>query len=333
MISNEQDQRIAENREKVHRLLTEASSEKLMRYETERALEKFKKAEDLIDKYNLEEPWPSLCAYRMGHLLLRTASTEAELKEARFNFAAARGAACLGPLPDIYYLAVMYRLQKRDRQTIKPLFSLAEQAIERLEIIEDPQLDDPTFNLIELASYFSGLNYRDLEGMGLPQNHASVTSTWMLVGPDPRWSNVVLSEAEALNELDELTKRKEYADAVFFKLSDKNGESRAGLRRHWKYKDKTWQKGTYQRLRLLALSLQQPTCSKENLIITIVGDDATSGALSRLKYLLKNDLSCLTGLSQNSIYDDSLPGFLRVTSELKIFGAVQRSTILPKNDK
>lgn len=336
MALNETDRRIVDIRERVHLLLTAASSKKLIRHETRKALEKLREADELIEQYDLPEPWPSLCAYRMGHLMLRTASTDKELIEAKSKFAIARGSKCLGPLPDIYNLAVLYRLHKRDRQSIKAPFDSAEQAIKRLEVEKDPRLTDHTFNLLELATYFSGLSYKDLEGMGFPQKRLSISSPWMLVGPDTKWSRVVFSETEALTELDGLMRRREYRSAVFFKLSDKNAELPSPSKRHWKYKEKDWQKTAPQRLRLLSLSMLHPTCPVDTLIGIVEGkkgEGPLPNALSRLKTLLKKDLSTLTGINKNSVYDTSFSGFLRINPMLKIFGAVECSAIHLENDE
>ena len=332
MPSNDKDYAIAVNREVVHRLMREASSEKLMRHETERALEKFRRAEKLIDQHDLPEPWPSLCAYRMGHLLLRTAATRQDLLDARSNFATAKGSKCLGPLPDIYYLAALYRLKKRNLEDIKRPFDDAKKSIESLEMKENPQLQDHMFNLLELASYFSDFDYESLEGMGLPRNPPKVPSSWILVGPDPNWANVVLTEEEALSELEELANRKECHDAVFFKLSDRKAGKKTDWKRHWKYKDKEWGECEPKPLRLLASSLQQPTRSKKDFkfIIKPRGRRQDSSSPSQLKTRLRNGLFTLTGISKKNIFDESLPGFLRLKPELRVFW---RRSMFPSSGK
>jgi len=327
MTSDKPSRDISDIREQVHNLLKEGSSQKLLRYETKKALKKLQKADELIDKYDLPEPWPSLCAYRLGHLALRTASNEKELKEARAKFLVAKGSKCLGPLPDIYNLAVLYRLKMHDPENTKRAFAIAEQSIEHLQMKEDPRLQDHTFNLLELATYFSGLDYQDLEGIGFPQKRLSSPSAWMVVGPDPQWSTVMYSEAQALEELAEWMKRDECQNAVFFKLSDKDAETATPLRRHWKYKGKDWQKTSYQRLRLLALLLARPGCPLDALGLALVGEDATPNALSQNKRRLKSDLSILTGRNENEIYDPSFPELPRINPQIQIFGAVEWSAI------
>ena len=55
--------------------------------------------------------------------------------------------------------------------------------------------------------------------------------------------------------------------------------------------------------------------------------------LRKLKTLLKKDLSTLTGINENSIYDPSFSGFLRINPIFKIFGAVECSAIHLENDE
>ena len=176
-------------RQEVAQLLKQGTNSKLLRGGTEIALPKIKEAYRLaIATPTLPPPWPQLAAYRLAHLLLRS-NANSELQRVNELFQEATSDNCLGPVPQIYYLAALQRIKiasdnqeecrKIDGQ-IQEVFQKAYRGVRQLlanqrrdeEGTEEPPerslLQEGRLNLLELATYFLGLTYEPLEGVGGP---------------------------------------------------------------------------------------------------------------------------------------------------------------------
>jgi len=325
------DPKMPATRLKVDQLLNEASDLKMLRHYTKKAREKIEMAYQLAEKNNLPPPWPSLCAYRLGHLIMRTASDEDSLLDAEQYFMEAARAKSLGPLPALYRLAVLHRLKKMKAGVtgtkIEAAFAKAEEAIHEADVDNKAQIQDHLFNMLEMAAYFTAVDYSEVDGMGEYHGPEKHPHSWILVGPDPQMAEVKYSEAFALEELDALTKS--HPKAVFFILrnltSPKTGK---GPPAQWKTGQKEWQKASYPGLRLLALRLKQTTRSIDGLMCQFLGEsDFTPNAFNQNKVRLKRHLAELTGGEMDEILMETPEGNLEIKANMEIFGAVEESAL------
>ena len=99
----------------VDELLRKCTDAKLLLGGTGAAIEHAERAYELANTDPaLPAPWPQLAAYRLAHLILRQNPTEELLYEANELFEKASGGtsdnAPLGPMPRLYWLAVLHRL-------------------------------------------------------------------------------------------------------------------------------------------------------------------------------------------------------------------------------
>lgn len=325
------DPKMPAARLKVDQLLSEGSDLKMLRYHTKKAREKIEKAYQLAEKNNLPPPWPSLCAYRLGHLIMRTASDEESLLDAEQYFMEAARAKSLGPLPALYRLATLYRLKKMGagvtESKIKTAFAKTEEAIREADVDNKSQIQDHLFNLLEMVCYFSGMDYAEVEGKGEYHTREMIPPSWILVGPDPQMAQVKYSEAFALEELDALTKS--HPKAVFFVLRNLNSPKIADSQRaKWKIGQREWQKASYPGLRLLALLLRQTSRSLNGLMRQFLGEsDFTDNAFKQNKTRLKRHLAELTGAETNDILLENAERIPSIKANVEIFGAVEESAL------
>jgi hypothetical protein len=173
--------------EQIERLLLRVSNHKLLAGADPREL-----SEEAYERAAASElaPLKRLAAYRLAHLLLRAPSRAAE-KRALELFDQAKGSATLGPLPAIYGLAVAHRLGYEHAE----LESRLAAALAELRPVSGPSkglsvLQDPHFNLLELAVYTTGLPYEPLLGQGEVRDRDVIgaildptrAQAWLLVG-------------------------------------------------------------------------------------------------------------------------------------------------------
>lgn len=161
--------------EEVVRLFLYGTSWKLLAKGTSKAKKKLELALAILSGHDhTDPPWPHIIKYRMAHILMRTAKTEEELLQIDELFTEASKANSLGPLPRLYRIAVLNRLGADSTSRLKPIFEqLIKQIdgnIQRLDVDDNYQtgteIQTSLFNMVEMASYFTGYPYSDLEGRG-----------------------------------------------------------------------------------------------------------------------------------------------------------------------
>ena len=177
---------------------------------------------------------------------MRTAISKESLLDAEQYFMEASRSGSLRPLPALYRLAVLHRLEKMKagvtEATIKKAFAKAEKDIRKARVDNKAQIQDHLFNMLEMGSYFSGMAYDEIEGMGDYHEWKKSPSSWILVGPVPRIAEVKYSETYALEELKGLMKS--HPDAVFFVLRNVNSPKTGDdPRAKWKNGQQEWKKG------------------------------------------------------------------------------------------
>jgi hypothetical protein len=291
----------------------------------------------------LPEPWLSITSYRLAHLIMRIANSRDEFERANKLFVEASPLKCLGPLPSIYRVAVVYRLKKYLSKDIfdEQISEAYNTAIENISdstwqfqkapaptrqpkgSSADPRMQTGFFNMVELVSYMSGLPYQSLEGLnsihykdillGLP--------TWYLVGRPSHITDVVYQKELAFEELDSLGEKNR--KAVYFKLSAdlKISEWKSGSMSNW-------ETTSAYNLRLLALLLKGQV--KDLRILryqTLAGDDDNS--YRQVKKNLKKGLAELLNIHPSKIYERPNYGRPpRLQKDINGYGAIEESPIL-----
>ena len=331
MSHDARNQKVTITRMKVDWLLNEASDLKMMRYQTQEARKKIERAYKLSKDNRLKQPWPSLCAYRLGHLIMRTASDAESLYDAEAYFLEATRSKSLGPLPALYRLSVLHRLEKANlavgNDRIRDAIKEAEKAIQESNIGKRTQIQDHLFNLIELAAYFIAMDYAEVEGMGEYHDVKNPPPSWILVGPNPQMAEVKYSEAYALEELEGMIES--HPGAVFFVLrsltSPKTGNR---PRAQWKIGQNEWGKTSYPELKLLALLLRQNSHSLKGLAYQFLGtSEFTFGAFNQNKFRLKRDIAKLMNRKETDIVVETTEGLPIICPDIEIYGAVEESAL------
>ena len=351
-------------RNDVYKLLQETADKKSSLGGTSDALDRAENAYEIANKpERLGLPWPQLAAYRLAHLMLRSEDADSQLAliDRRFE-EAAELTQTLGPLPLIYRLAVLHRLANQTenksntlRDQLGKVFHQAGEAIKKAgnrnwkDIGADPTrktrggpIQNSTFNMLELASYFLGNPYRALEGLGAITDPLDSTyqprngQAWILVGPNPDISTVQMCKKVALEELEEFGRRN--PDAVLFKLelqkplrgreTDQSLSSRYAPDRHIKKANPpVWGKLNRDQRRMLAIILRTSDISHDDLRTALntnrreaLSDENFRQIRSRLNNYLKN-MTHNEVVKADLTASDSTDEFqLR---KLPIYGAVQ----------
>lgn len=154
-------------------LLKKGTDLKLLAYKSAEAEQILREASEITDSHDIPSPWPQLVSYRLGHILMRRAKTHEDYDEVLQCFNIASLSNSLGPLPRIYRLAAMFRCG-REKEKMRPVFeSLLGQIDSYTENIDPADSHDQQvirqnylFNMVELAVYFTGYPYDELEGKG-----------------------------------------------------------------------------------------------------------------------------------------------------------------------
>jgi hypothetical protein len=191
---------LEERRSAVNRLLNECVDQKLLCGGTANAITKARNAYAFAtSEPQLPSPWPQLAAYRLAHLSMRTDDLRVEsLREIDRLFSEASYENRLGPLPPIYHLAILSRLklalkERSEKYVITAKINKAfERAVHEIrqthfsssQLPEQPvTLQSAAFNLMELACYFLGMPYRELEGLAaLDYLDPLRSGRWFIVG-------------------------------------------------------------------------------------------------------------------------------------------------------
>lgn len=186
----------------VNQLLQDCMDQKVLYGGTANAISKAEEAYRLAHlEPRIPSPWPELAAYRLSHLLLRYDSRDVQTLEKidRLLAEAAKGSR-LGPLPSIYRLGVLHRMQSAEREANRhnelqlEIQQSIDEAVEWLRRNQFSEQGIPkeskafqaaAFNLLELAHYFIGAPYEGLEGLsGLESLDPMRKGAWILVGRD-----------------------------------------------------------------------------------------------------------------------------------------------------
>lgn len=314
----------------IHTLLQRTRETKLLAGDLESAIEFATQAYRLALRE--ETPWKELAAYRLAHLLLRNEANSVEdlerilslLKESETSIEFG-----LGPLPNIYQIAVLQRLSQmqpesadeyRERQNLA-----YEAAIETFrsasffgETRTRAELQSGHFNLLELAAYFANLPYGGLAGLGteeLPTNTCEgafdYTGSYRLVSHDPQFGAIACTKAFAAAELESLSAK--HPDAICFKLDmvnqDTDGSIRSGI-------DGEWMSINDEQLRILAIEMvypELPTVEKRQRVQI----DICEKRYRKTKERLTKKLSQLTGIPAGETLQFNDP-----PESLSIFGMV-----------
>jgi hypothetical protein len=227
-------------RQAVKRLLDECTDAKRLAGRTEAARVMAEKAYELATRDELPAPWPQLAAYRLAHLLLREGAG-ADLVRADTLLAEASGsgdgpaADVLGPMPRIYRLAVMHRLNAPEKQ-IRALYGKARESIRRFQSGIDYQgqrgsIQDCLFNMLELATYFLGIPYK-LEGEGSAFSGLELgKNDWYLVASGENLSGIRMPGPLARSELESRARRS--PDALVFVLEENRPRWRIARQSGW----------------------------------------------------------------------------------------------------
>jgi hypothetical protein len=157
----------------------------------------------------------------------------------------------LGPMPRLYRLAVLQRLlgvaPSRERagirDTIKNVFEFADFAVRQSLTADQTRAADERlyqrapiqhglFNMLELAAYFTGVDYHPLEGLGGPFGGITTEADdWKLVGPDPTIALVHMPRSLALAELD--ARGETNPRSILFRLDRRAAQWKTAPARSW----------------------------------------------------------------------------------------------------
>ena len=335
-----------DRRARVHQLLRQATDLKLMTAQTADALSLASEARALAFMApRLHEPWPQITAYRRGHLLMRLNRDE-DLDQARDDFEDATRGNILGPLPQLYLLAVLHRLRRRGArgsdvrqldQDIAETFTEATQLTRETAFLDasadsDPdaraRLQDNAANLLELAAYFLGQDLRPLEGLRDPYSDLRAGPAWCLVGRDPRLADVRYTRSLALAELQALGDSR--PRSVLFRWPAPPGLP------EWRLSTGAdlWQGISHEQARLLTALLTRADGSRLVFVYAAVGEDpgGDPGRDARYRKILERTrkaLGILTGRSGASvIVAESIGLPPKLPKDLEVFGAVDLSNLL-----
>ena len=177
-------------RDQIARLLKECKSEKV-RCSGDAALDLARQAVALSHSLPLgQASWKAEASYRYAHLLFRKSQlAKEELEEIFAYFDAAAQDDCLGPLPRIYQLPVLRRLEaiasEHEKHHYKQLLIEAwERSIEAFrkeKAHEQKVIQNQSFNLLELAAYFLDLSLDQALGLGALEKFRS-PDCWKVIG-------------------------------------------------------------------------------------------------------------------------------------------------------
>ena len=334
-----------DRRARVHRLLREATDLKLMAAHTAEALKLASEAHALAFRApRLHEPWPQITAYRRGHLLMRLNRDE-DLDQARADFEEATRGNMLGPLPQLYLLAVLHRLRRRGARgsdlrqldlDIAETFTEAtrltrETAFVDASVDSDPdaraRLQDNGANLLELAAYFLGQDLRPLEGLRDPYSDLRAGPAWCLVGRDPRLADVRYIRSLALAELQALADSR--PRSVLFRWPAPPGSP------DWRLSTGAgvWQRISHEQARLLTALLMRSEGSRLAFVDAAVGEDpgGDEGRDARYRKILERTRKALGNLTgrfgASVILAESIGLPPKLADDLEVFGAVDLSNL------
>ncbi|MBK1694820.1 hypothetical protein CKO09_08720 [Chromatium weissei] len=118
----------------------------------------------------LSPPWPQITAYRLAHVLMRFGDKIEWTEVDRLLEEASAGDGILGAMPWIYRLVSLQKCNA-PRERLQHIYQTAVSKLNsQTFILNKPPLDkghlvqSNAVNLLEMATYFTGLDYEPLEG-------------------------------------------------------------------------------------------------------------------------------------------------------------------------
>ncbi|MBV5310027.1 hypothetical protein [Chromatium okenii] len=118
----------------------------------------------------LPPPWPQITAYRLAHLLMRSGCKTDWHKIDRLLEEASSGDGILGAMPLIYRLVSLQQCHAPYKQLQDACKAAISKLKDQSPILDTPKRDEGyliqsnAVNLLEMAVYFTGLEYKPLEG-------------------------------------------------------------------------------------------------------------------------------------------------------------------------
>jgi hypothetical protein len=336
-------------RHAAEKLLFECCQDKVLRTGTDRALKKAEEAYKLAtEPTRIDDPWPQLAAYRLAHLILRSAPTSDRLKCAE-NLLWEASRDILGPMPRLFQLAVLIRMKtlashedatKLDllNQQITTAFAKAKEGIQRVRTsgLTETQAEVPIqgsmLNLLEMAAYAIGHPYNGLEGLKDSFGDLRLSDpSWFLIGKPPRnpkirYPKKVAYPKEyayprdyAFEELDAIGSR--HPEAILFRLCENPQWKRADSR--------LWERASEQSLRLIAgvLAGERPEKLRKHVVREVAASENIGQTFRQARSRARTALRQI--LDHGGDYEplpDSPEGGVKLADDLTIFGAVNQKT-------
>ncbi|GEM_PF-4879652 len=118
----------------------------------------------------LPPPWPQITAYRLAHLLMRSGEKTDWKRVDSLLEEASGGDAILGAMPLIYRLVSLQKCGAPSEQLQDVYQAAVAQLKQQSPVLDKPQRDEGhliqsnAVNLLEMAAYFTGLDYKPLKG-------------------------------------------------------------------------------------------------------------------------------------------------------------------------
>lgn len=349
-----------ERQNEVYRLIQQGSSLKMIMHQTEEAILYFKKAEQLAKQTPpLPKIWRAIIYYRLGHLTMRVAKNNVKkLKDAEQYFTITSQISPeshLDTLSKIYRLAALRCLEfvsNEDHEDIhnkivrafdktvlafkknvnaQDVVNLSKDWKERNKQIINLQLQEGLFNMLELSSYFLGVPYSAIEGLGTPFNDRffpvdnDKTAIWQIIGAGSSIQIINYTKEMALQELED--RFEENPDIVIFKLTYDTGDIKK--ERHMKIGDNEWQKIPFLELKLLALLVSKHVGTKEELIRKITNSEADcSDHYRQIKKRLIGTFQTIIGHTDIQLFEsDKRNEIPKINRNIKIIGAIQKEVL------
>lgn len=230
-------------RVEVFDLIERCTDEKLIRGGAQRAEVLAEEARSKAERLPRLRLLYRLASYRLAHLLLRRNDANAKLPQIDRHFRIASGIddatevarAALGPLPAIYRLAGLHRMQLsgRDRPDDAEVEAAHTYATERVRHQARKSELEPIqtgfHNLLELALMFAGHPLHELEGRGMDPLPAHSSTAWVLLSSAGGVSAPLLGREFAEAELEAWSEQQPVA-LVLRLTPDVNGEPNPTLR-------------------------------------------------------------------------------------------------------
>jgi hypothetical protein len=210
------------------------------------AREAFQLASQAPGSLDFSHPWRELAAYRLAHLLMRQPHVSfPQLEEVNdlLNLAGGDNSLsrpAIGPLPLIYRLAVLKRIQSQlsgmDQDRYDQLNSEILKIYQRcsrpnfwesqIQEYGETQLHATEFNMLEVAAWACDLPLDSLQGLGVKLPGLLDQRGWFLGSNLSEWSKIYMTEDFARAELQQLAVQ--YPESLIVAPDSNNGNHQIG---------------------------------------------------------------------------------------------------------